>query len=249
VDPNLNVYNKPDVVTLFARATELMPPERYVFGKYLRNGMDVLDVGVGGGRTTTFLAPRARQYLGTDYAAAMVAACRAKFPGVAFAEMDATDMAVIPDESFDFVLFSFNGIDYIPTDAGRLACLNELRRVTRKGGVVVVSSHNARTLGIYPQLAGVGLAHKLWRLIRSAVLTPRVALRTLSSNTFAKGRGFIIDPVHGGLRTHVSTPGSIASDAAAAGLEILEIVPGHYPRRVPEFLNPWNTYVLVRARG
>lgn len=247
-DPNLNLYNKADVVAFYARAAELMPPERHVFSHHLKDGMDVLDVGVGGGRTTAFLAPRAGRYLGIDYAAGMVAACRAKFPGTEFAEADATDLAFIPDNSFDFTVFSLNGIDCIPTDTGRIACLKELRRVTRADGVIVASSHNARVLGVYPQLAGVGPLKKAWRLLRSLVVSPRLALRTLRSGAFAKGFGFITDPVHGGLRIHVSTPASFARDAAAAELEIVEVVAGHFPRRVPELLNPWNTFVMRRAR-
>lgn len=246
-DPNLDLYNKADVVAFYDRAAKLMPPERHIFGHYLQDGVDVLDVGVGGGRTTSFLAPRARRYLGIDYAAAMVATCRVKFPGLEFAEADATDLSFIPDDSFDFTLFSFNGIDCIPTDAGRIACLKELRRVTREDGVVVVSSHNAKVLGVYPQLVGAGLVKKAWRLLRSLALSPRLALRTLRSGAYGKGSGFLLDPVHGGLLIHVSTPASIAGDAAAASLAIVEVVPGFHPSRVPDFLNPWNTYVMRRA--
>lgn len=248
-DPNLDLYNQADVVAEYDRAEELMPPERHILAKYVRDGMDVLDIGVGGGRTTRFLAPRAGRYLGIDYSAAMVAACRAKFPRLEFVEADATDLSFLPDHSFDFAIFSFNGIDCIPTDDGRIACLKELRRVTRRHGHIVISSHNARVLGILPQFAGASPTRKAWRLVRAVVLSPRLALRSLRSSAYRKGSGFIIDPVHGGLRIHVSTPASIAADAKAAGLEIVEIVGGHHPREVREALNPWNTYVLRRAEA
>jgi SAM-dependent methyltransferase len=176
-----------------------------------------------------------------------VAACRQKFPKQEFAEGDATNLSFIPDGSFDFTIFSFNGIDYIPSNEARLECLREMRRVTRNEGYVVVSSHNARVLGIYPQLEGVGLAKKAWRLARSLFMSPKVAWRTLRSPAYRTGSGFIVDSVHGGLRTHVSTKQCLSAEARAAGLKVIEIVSGYHPRQVPEWLNPWNTFVLQRT--
>jgi SAM-dependent methyltransferase len=243
-DPNLDLYNRADVVAFYDRSAGLMPPEKHVFARYIPAGLDVLDIGVGGGRTTAFLAPTARRYFGVDYSEAMVAACAAKFPGYEFAQADATDLSFLPDASFDVALFSFNGIDCIPSDAGRIACLREMRRVVRPGGAVIISSHNAKVLGVYPQLSDVGPLKKLWRLARSVLVSARLSVRTLRSPAYRRGAGFITDPVHGGLFIHVSTPESIARDAAAAGLEIVEIVQGHHPKRLPEFLNPWNTFVM-----
>jgi ubiquinone/menaquinone biosynthesis C-methylase UbiE len=248
-DPNLDLYNRADVVAFYDQSAGLMPPERHVLTHYVPAGLDILDIGVGGGRTTAFLAPSARRYLGIDYSDAMVAACRAKYPAFEFAQADATDLSALADASFDVAFFSFNGIDCIPTDTGRIACLKEMRRVVRPNGVVIISSHNARVLGVYPQLAGAGPARKLWRLLRSALVSVRLSLRTLRSKAYRQGSGFILDPVHGGLYIHVSTAQSIARDAAAAGLEIVEVVQGHHPRRLPEFLNPWNTFVMRPAKA
>lgn len=248
MDRNLDVYTKPNVVSFYERAAFLMPAEQYVIANHVPAGLDILDVGVGAGRTTAFLAPTARRYLGIDYAAAMITACRERFPALDFKVADAADLSFLPDGGFDVAFFSFNGIDYLPGDAERVACLRELRRVTRPGGRIVISSHNARALALYPQLAGATPLRKVWRLARSLALSGPLALRMLRSKAYRKGSGYILDPVHGGLRTHVSTPTSIARDASAAGLEIVEIVGGCYPSRVPDFLNPWNTYVLQSAR-
>jgi SAM-dependent methyltransferase len=224
-----------------------MPAEDYLLAKHIPGGLDILDVGVGAGRTTAFLAPQAGRYLGIDYSTAMIEACRRRFPAFEFRVADAADLSFLPDGGFDIAFFSFNGIDYLPTDAGRASCLRELRRVTRPGGRIIISSHNARVLALYPQLAGATLLRKAWRLARSFALSGPLALKMLRSKAYRDGSGYIFDPVHGGLQTHVSTPSSIARDAASAGLEIVEIVGGCYPRRVPDFLNPWNTYVLQRA--
>lgn len=246
VDANLEAYTKVSVVAFYERLEKLTPAEKHVIARYVPAGLDVLDVGVGAGRTAAYLAPRARRYLGIDYSTAMVAACRARFPELEFVVADATDLSFLPDGSFDIAFFSFNGIDYIPTDSGRVACLSEMRRVTRPGGWVLISSHNAKVLGLYPQLAGVALSRKIWRLFRSLAFSGPLALRMLRSGAHRNGSGYIFDPVHGGLRTHVSTPASIARDAAQSGLEIVEVIGGCHPRQVSEFLNPWNTYVMRR---
>jgi SAM-dependent methyltransferase len=241
------VYSKPDVVDHYATAKPLFPAERYLFAKYLGEEADVLDIGVGGGRTTVHLAPRARSYLGLDYAEAMIAQCRRRFPKLEFMVADATDLSALADSSFDLVIFSFNGIDCIPSDEGRIACLAELRRVIRPNGRIIISSHNARAIGVWPDFESADLLRKIWRVARAGLQFVRLSMRMLPSRVFWRGSGYILDPVHGGLRLHLSTPASIATDCAAAGLTIVEQVGHFHPRRVPNLLDPWTNYVLQRS--
>jgi SAM-dependent methyltransferase len=50
-------------------------------------------------------------------------------------------MDMFPDGTFDFVLFSYNGLDYLsPQD--RLMALAEIKRVGKKGAYFLFSSHN-----------------------------------------------------------------------------------------------------------
>jgi SAM-dependent methyltransferase len=48
-------------------------------------------------------------------------------------------------QNFDFILFSFNGIDYVPA-CDRNAVFRELRRVGSKGGLFFFSTHNLQCL-------------------------------------------------------------------------------------------------------
>ncbi|HEX7561591.1 MAG TPA: class I SAM-dependent methyltransferase [Candidatus Humimicrobiaceae bacterium] len=110
--------------------------------------MDMLDMGVGGGRTTKYFAPLVRYYIGADYAPAMLKVCKKRFAGdFNFIECDARAMQGFNDNSFDFVLFSFNGIDSF-SHKDRMAALKEVRRVLRDGGIFYFSSHNLNWIGL-----------------------------------------------------------------------------------------------------
>lgn len=105
----------------------------------------MLDIGVGGGRTTHHFAPLVRDYTGIDYSAEMVAACQQRFSPSPYSMTlevgDARNMKQFADNTFDFVLFSFNGIDYV-SHGDRLQILREIHRVGKPGGYFFFSSHN-----------------------------------------------------------------------------------------------------------
>lgn len=102
---------------------------------------DVLDIGVGGGRTVEPLSAIARSYVGVDYSQAMVDLARRDHPGVRLETADARDLSRFTEASFDAVVFSFNGIDSIAHE-DRLEVLSQVRRVLRPDGVFAFSSHN-----------------------------------------------------------------------------------------------------------
>ncbi len=140
-------YESPDIVALYARPDGLQKPEETLLSQLRPSlgAMDMLDIGVGGGRTTRHFAPLARSYLGVDYSAGMIARCKAEFPAFSFAVADARRLASVADESFDFVLFSYNGIDHLDSRERTMA-LTEMKRALRPGGLMVFSSHNANYL-------------------------------------------------------------------------------------------------------
>ena len=73
---NLATWSKPEVASYYSSLTYLTPCEQLLFDKYLRPGMAILDMGVGGGRTTPYLSSIAGRYVGADYSAEMIAAMR-----------------------------------------------------------------------------------------------------------------------------------------------------------------------------
>src|SRR2546423_13692484 len=130
---NKDVSPLPGVAGEYARQSNLYPPEetilRFMLPILPRTRM--LDLGVGGGRTTLHFAKWAREYIGTDYSENMIGECRRRFSAypdhISFAVCDARSMEMFASGFFDFVLFSFNGIDYV-AHADRLKILKEIRR-------------------------------------------------------------------------------------------------------------------------
>jgi SAM-dependent methyltransferase len=247
VDSNLAKYNSPEVVSFYETKTELQPCEKHLFDSYLKPSMMLLDMGVGGGRTTPYLSGRAGRYIGADYSEAMVASCRRRFPGLEFCHCDAADMRQFPDSAFDSVVFSFNGIDYIRNDEGRACCFAETSRVLKPGGIFIFSSHNARALAIWPLLQGARGRQIPLHIVRSVVKNARMARRMLASGAYAAGEGYIHDPVHGGLDTYVSTPATLAPQLTRVGLEIIETVGSRFPTVRSALLTPWYYYSCRKA--
>jgi ubiquinone/menaquinone biosynthesis C-methylase UbiE len=142
-DPNQKTYTSLGIVQHYAELSALQPAEITVFKLFQPQlcSMKMLDIGVGGGRTTQHFSEVTAKYTGIDYSAEMIAACQKRFPETTFQVCDVRDMIQFEDNSFDFILFSFNGIDYI-SHADRLQAFAEIQRVGKPGGYFCFSSHN-----------------------------------------------------------------------------------------------------------
>lgn len=244
---NLSKYESNEVVSYYVRQLQLQPAEAWLFERHLRPGLAILDIGVGGGRTTPYLASGARRYVGADYSQPMVESCRARFPALEFRHCDATNMAQFADGEFEAVVFSFNGIDVISSDESRRRCLQETARVLQPGGIFIFSSHNAKLLGVVPNLAGARLHQMLWRSVRAIGKTALLIWRALRRSAFSAGEGYICDPVHGGMVHYVSTPQTMEPQLSRAGFEVVERVAGPSPQLHSAWFTPWHYYACRKA--
>jgi 2-polyprenyl-6-hydroxyphenyl methylase/3-demethylubiquinone-9 3-methyltransferase len=104
----------------------------------------VLELGCGYGRVAIELARVAGRVVGIDTSAESVALARIhaeSIPACEFLEMDALDIR-FPDAEFDMVACVQNGICAFGVDQARL--VREAVRVTRPGGLVLLSSYAER---------------------------------------------------------------------------------------------------------
>ena len=244
-DHNAQLFDSADVVADYEAVAGLTPCEQVLFDRYIPIGSDVLDLGVGAGRTVEPLRARARRYVGVDYAPNMIESCLTRFPDVEFHMGDAADLSRFDDGSFDAVVFSFNGIDCLYPDEARLRCLDECRRVLRPGGTFVLSVHNPLGVFTVPPVRDLPPLVKARRFARETLTGMRRAWNAVRG-VGRRGEGYVMDPVHGGLVSHLATPRKVVEELAEHGFDHLETLPSTYPKRRPGLVVIWYYYAFRR---
>jgi ubiquinone/menaquinone biosynthesis C-methylase UbiE len=268
---NLHVYRDPAVVSHYASLDYLTPCERFLFDTYLKPGMAILDIGVGGGRTTPYLSRQAGRYVGVDYSEEMVRLCRDKFPQTEFMIADASDLSPFPDGSFDSVIFAFNGLDYVLPAEKRGQCLKECERVLKAGGALIFSSHNPRSILLRPSwdqriltafvrrlvpnpgvpfaaaLGAFTVAKSIHASLRAFAGSLARIFRRVPSIAFWRGEGCLIDAAHGELMTHYGTPTHVVAETSRFGFRIETLLGNDYPKRSHQFVTDWYYYVFFKA--
>ncbi len=143
---NQSGYNRAEVADEYGEESELTKPEKAILEllKLHPARQTMLDIGVGGGRTTRHFAPLFEWYAGIDYSRSMVEVCEKNFSSLANAQFffgDARRMDEFKNDTFDFILFSFNGIDCVNAE-DRNKILNEIKRLGRSSSLFCFSTHN-----------------------------------------------------------------------------------------------------------
>ncbi|MEM1370460.1 MAG: class I SAM-dependent methyltransferase [Cyanobacteria bacterium P01_H01_bin.15] len=176
---NLRTYQATDIVGYYSQIRLIQGAEKQVIERLQAQlpQMRMLDMGVGGGRTTTCFAPLVKDYIGIDNSPPMIAACQQRFsdwlPLDCFRVVDARDLSPFADNSFDFILFSYNGLDFV-SHAERVQVLQEIQRVGKPGAYFCFSSHHLggieRAFSFREQLSfnpiSVYLKVSMWGLLR-----------------------------------------------------------------------------------
>ena len=140
---NRRAYTSKSVRSWYQRPDLIQDSERVILEKITLHLRDkrLLDISIGAGRTTRFLLGISRDYVGLDYAPNLVASARSKYPKAKVMCRDARDLTCFEDGTFDFVLVSNNGLDYMVHE-DRIAAMREIYRVLKQGGLFMFSTHN-----------------------------------------------------------------------------------------------------------
>ena len=168
---NQDTYEQKRVVKYYINDTLLQSAEKKIITKLQDSLKDfsMLDLGIGGGRTTGHFEPLVKKYIGTDYSKNMIESCKKKFPGLDLRVLDAREMSIFKDNTFDLILFSFNGIDYMNKD-DRKKTLKEIKRICKTNGVFIFSTHNINVIpkifSLKISLNPLKLAARILKLIK-----------------------------------------------------------------------------------
>jgi ubiquinone/menaquinone biosynthesis C-methylase UbiE len=256
-------YNSSFVAAGYARQEYITPCEQLLFSTYLRPGMAILDIGVGGGRTSPCLAKSAARYVGLDFAPEMVRLCRRKYPQWEFCEGSAVDLSRFQKGSFDAVVMSYNILDDLIPDESRWQCLQECHRVLRNSGVLIFSSHNPRAVIARHEAATPGrslpvqsskptntcfdaVTDRIVVFIALARLSLEKAFRHCLHLPFWYGEGYMLDSEK--LMTHFCTPKNTISELERYGFQCIAVQGDDYPQASYMFTTDWYYYVSHKAR-
>ena len=161
---NHRYYEAIGVAEQYGKDCDVIGAEEVILD-FLRNDArreSVLELGIGGGRTTPHLLAITKDYVGVDYSKRMVETCRQKFDSI-FMVCDARNMPSFENERFSAVVFWGNGIDEVsPLD--RILILHEVNRVLKKDGLFTFSSHNLDWHGV-PAFALEGFSLSVGQLM------------------------------------------------------------------------------------
>jgi len=139
---NVARHADPRSVDYYSREAGLWPVEEQLIREFVpAPPARILDLGCGAGRTTQALWRAGWKTYGLDLSDPLLRSAQRRFPGLPLLQADATALTFAA-QTFDAVLFSFNGIDYIYPETAREQCLSEAFRVLRPGGVLILSTHN-----------------------------------------------------------------------------------------------------------
>lgn len=207
-------YERADVRREYRADGGLDAAESALVEHFVPVGSSVLDLGCGNGRVALALAGRGYRVEGLDISPSMIDDARAAATAQGIdARFRVGDAVALPqgESELDAVVFARDGIDDLTRD-GKKACLLELARVLRPGGVALLSLSTPYALN-----------RMLPRMLRHVVL-PRNGLRP---DEEADGDHYVQRPPLGWLvnqcREARLDPVCVCSGRQAAG--------GAFPRR------------------
>lgn len=252
---NHSAYSSQKVVRHYAEySKELQPPEKTIFD-ILNPGlsqMKMLDIGVGGGRTTSFFAPNVKEYTGIDFSEGMINVCREKFktmfPAAKFEVCDVRNLSRFASRYFDFILFSFNGIDNISYEE-RITVLKEMRKICSPQGVFCFSSHN---LNYLPEFFKIHFRLHIFKFIKSLAGRKKLIKQNKDSINDLASKNYvnIYDDVYDfGLHTCYIRPSyqvEILHSSGFKNVRLFELSKGTEIKNESEYnfiMDPWIYYL------
>jgi SAM-dependent methyltransferase len=197
-------FGSEPIVDAYADRLTFRTGEKYMYSTFLHRGKNLLDAGCGTGRASFLLAPWFESIEAFDIAEKAVERAREENERLGMrVRFRVADVTALPFDtaSFDNIVFAYNGIEGIASEALRERALTELCRVLRPGGRFVLSTKSAFNWEYWKEyrlkgaakrlLARVGLADREWAGLRSGDILHRESghvVRLHTTNPIAMAR-------------------------------------------------------------
>lgn len=204
--------------------------EEPLIRKYFAHGSRILDLACGLGRTTLLLHEMGYRVHGVDISEPLIERARRRFPYLDL-RVGSYDAIEEPDNSFDHVMISLNGIDCAFPVAQRLEALRECARVLKPGGTFLYSSHNLKSLHLFsPHYSN----RKKWKLVN-----------------FTKAFKHWSYIEEDGLHLYYGTPEIVRRQTEAAGLRFVEMkwFRKFGNDRLDRYFSPYLQYVFKKPEA
>ena len=138
-------YSHQDYISWYIEARHIKRAELLMIQQYIRPGCRIIDIGCGPANITRFLVNHGYDVVGVDIASAMVIAAneRARREKIKL-KLACGDARHLPikQSCFDAAIMLIGVIQHIPGHLMRVAAIEEVRRVLKPDGVLLLSIHN-----------------------------------------------------------------------------------------------------------
>ncbi|MDD5145959.1 MAG: class I SAM-dependent methyltransferase [Candidatus Pacebacteria bacterium] len=124
----------------FSRTRNYLPEDIKSFGKYVKDGDKVLDLGCGNGRLAELFFNKKAEYIGVDNSEKLIEIAKKRYPQCKFIASSAFNLP-FSDNYFDEI-FSLAVFHHIPSQEFRLQFLSEAKRVLKPGGLLILTVWN-----------------------------------------------------------------------------------------------------------
>lgn len=165
-------------------------------------------------------------YTGIDYSEKFIQALKVKIPEARLYCMDARKLFNFAADEFDFVNFSFNGLDYV-NDNDRKKIMQEIMRVLKPGGIFFFSTHNKNHPNFNRAPWHVTGLSSLTRIKTFIKLIPYLFLHYKQKKKEVRNEDYAIlnDSAHNySLMTYYTTPQHLMFQLREAGFENIKLL-------------------------
>lgn len=127
-----------DIASEFSKTRNKAWPEFEKFKDYVEDHFKILDLGCGNGRLFEYLGEI--EYIGVDISEKLLKEAKKRFPKGKFIKGDQLKIPA-KDEEFDIV-FNIAAFHHIPSRKLRRKALDEMHRVLKKDGILILTVWN-----------------------------------------------------------------------------------------------------------